>query len=202
MPSPKVIHATVGLQEVGVEALEATELRIFQDMAAEMDQQMRDQNMAIRPSILELMSPLVSPWQEHFLQYDTNPDIDSYFRSQGLLWARSHYEPGQDAFPPNAIFGDLPFVLYKDAVVEVVGWVLKHIAFSSLLLSKHTHLDIRNLLTVTTGENRLHGYLSAAFDITGHQQHRQVLDTLKPTAGEHSQACTRHNRAVAISLHS
>ena len=180
MPSPKVIHATVGLQEVGVEALEATELRIFQDMAAEMDQQMRDQNMAIRPSILELMSPLVSPWQEHFLQYDTNPDIDSYFRSQGLLWARSHYEPGQDAFPPNAIFGDLPFVLYKDAVVEVVGWVLKHIAFSSLLLSKHTHLDIRNLLTVTTGENRLHGYLSAAFDIT-EMEARQVLDTLKLT---------------------
>ena len=180
MPSPKAIHATVCLQEVGVEALEANELRIFPEIAAEMDQQVRDQNMAIRPSILELMSPLVSLWQEHFLQYDTNPDIDSYFRTQGLLWARSHYEPGQDAFPPNATFGDLPFMLYKEAVVEVIGWVLKHIAFSSLLRSKHTHLDMRNLLTVTTGENRLHGYLSDAFDIT-EREARQVLDTLKLT---------------------
>ena len=180
MPSPKAIHATVGLQEVGVEALEANELCIFPEIAAEIDQQIRDQNMAIRPSILELMSPLVSPWQEHFIQYDTHPDIDSYFRSQGLLWARSHYGAGQDAFPPNATFGDLPFLLYKEAVVEVIGWVLKHIAFSSLLLSRHTHLDMRNLLTVTTGENQLHGYLSAAFDITEIEA-RQVLDTLKLT---------------------
>ena len=180
MPSPKAIHATVGLQEVGVEALEANELRVFHEIAAEMDHQVRDQSIAIRASILELMSPLVSPWQEHFLQYDTNPDIDSYFRIQGLLWARSHYEPGQDAFPPDATFGDLPFMLYRDAVVEVIGWVLKHIAFSSLLRSKHTHLDMRNLLTVTTGENRLHGYLSDAFDIT-EMEARQVLDTLKLT---------------------
>ena len=180
MPSSKEIHAMGVLQEVGVEALEANELRIFHEIAAEMDQQIRDQTMAIRPSILELMSPLVSPWQEHFLQYDTNPDIDSYFRFQGLLWARSHYEPGQDAFPPNATFGDLPFMLYREVVVEVIGWVLKHIAFSSLLRSKHTHLDMRNLLTVTTGENRLHGYLSDAFDIT-EMEARQVLDTLKLT---------------------
>ena len=180
MPSPKAIHATVGLQEVGVEALEASAFRIFPEIAAEMDQQMRDQNKALRPSILELMSPLVSPWQEHFLQYNTNPDIDSYFRSQGRLWARSHYEPGQDAFPPNATFGDLPFLLYKKAVAEVIGWVLKHIAFSSLLISKHTHLDMRNLLTITTSANQLQGYLSAALDIT-EMEARQVLDTLKLT---------------------
>ena len=180
MPSPKAIHATVCLQEVGVEALEANELSIFHEIAGEMDQQMRDQNTAIKPSILELMSPLVSPWEEHFIQYDTNPFIDHYFQGQGLLWAHGHYEPGQDAFPPHATFGDLPFGLYKEAVVAVIGFALKHIAFSSVLLSRHTHLDIRNVLTVTTAEPRLHGYLSAALDITEIEA-RQVLDTLKLT---------------------
>ena len=180
MPFPRAIHATVSLGEVGVEAVEADELRVFHDLATEMDQSMRDHNKAIAPYIMALMSPLVSPWKEHFIQYDTNPDIDHFFRGQGLLWARSHYEPGQDAFPPRATFGGLPFKLYKEAVVDVVAWVLKHITFSNLLLSKQAHLDIRNVLTVTTDEARLLTYLSAALAIT-RREARQVLDTLKLT---------------------
>ena len=180
MTSPKAIHATVGLQEVGVAALEANELRIFREIAGEMDQQMRDQNMAIGPSVLELMSPLVSPWEDYYIQYDTSPFIDHFFQGQGLLWARGHYEPGQDAFPPHATFGNLRFELYREAVVAVIGFALKHIAFTSILQTRHTHLDIRNLLTETAAEPRLHGYLSAALDITEIEA-RQVLDTLKLT---------------------
>ena len=179
-PSPKAIHATVSLREAGIEAVEANELRIFREIAGEMDQQIRDQNMAIHPSIRAMMSPLVSPWEEHFIQFDSNPDIDNFFRNQELLWARAHYEPGQDAFPPHATFGDLPFELYKAAVVEVIGWALKHIAFSMVLLSKQKHLDIRNLLTLTADEARLQGCLSAALEITAIEA-RQVLDTLKLT---------------------
>ena len=180
MPSPKAIHATVGFQEVGVEALEANELGIFREIAADMDQQIRDQNTAAAPRILELMSPLVSPWEEHYIQYDTNPFIDDFFQGQGLLWARGHYEPGQDAFPPHATFGDLRFELYREAVVAVIGFALKHIAFTSILQTRHIHLDIRNLLTVTAAEPRLHGYLSTALDITEIEA-MQVLDTLKLT---------------------
>ncbi len=180
MPSPKTIQATVSLREAGTEAIEANEFGVFYDMATEMDQHIRNQHKAIGPSVMALMSPLVSPWEEHYIQYETNPYIDNFFEGQGLLWARGHYEPGQDAFPPHATFGDLPFQLYKEAVVQVIGWALKHIAFSTLLLSKHTHLDIRNLLTVTAGEARLQGYLSVALNITATEA-RQVLDTLKLT---------------------
>ena len=110
MPSPKTIHAAVGLQDVGVEALEADRTsHLFMKSPQRWTNKCATRAMAIRPRILELMSPLVSPWQEHFIQYDTNPEIDSFFRNQGLIWARSHYEPGQDAFPPDVTFGDLPF---------------------------------------------------------------------------------------------
>ena len=95
------------------------------------------------------MSPLVSPWREHFIQYDTIPEIDHFFQGQGLLWARARYEPGQDAFAPYATFGGLPFALYREAVVAVIAWVLKHLTYTQSATLKtptsrstqHTHRD-------------------------------------------------------------
>lgn len=180
MPCPKVFHATARLEEVGVEAVEASEFGIIGDIAVEMDQQIREHGKAIAPTIEELMSPLVSPWREHFIQYETTPEVDLFFRGQAILWARACYEAGRDAFAPDATFGGLPFALYRDAVVEVIAWVLKHLTYTKLLLSNHPDLDLRNLLTVTTGEYQLLSHLSAAFAIT-ESEAQQVLDTLKST---------------------
>ena len=180
MPSPKAIHATVRERELGIEPLEAEEFRIFSDLAAEIDEHIRGQLLAIKPGVKALMGPLVSPWEEHFIQYDTIPEIDSYFHGQGHLWARAHYEPAQGAFHPQATFGGLPFELYQEAVVQVIAWALKHIAFCGLLLSRHKHVDIRNVLTVTADEALLRSPLSAGLDIT-ESEARQVLDTLKLT---------------------
>ena len=58
--------------------------------------------------------------------------------------------------------------------------MLKHLTYTNLLLSKHPYLDIRNILTVTTGEPQLLSYLSAALAIT-ETEAQQVLDTLKST---------------------
>ncbi len=180
MPCPRAIHATVSLGEVGVEAVEADEFRIFGDLTAEMDQPMREHIKAIAPTIKALMSPLVSPWREHYIQYDTTPEIDHFFRGQAILWSRARYEPGQDAFAPHATFGGLPFALYREAVVDVIAWVLKHLTYTNLILSRYPQLDIRNVLTVTAGEPQLLSYLSAALAIT-ETEAQQVLDTLKST---------------------
>ena len=178
MPSPTTILATVNDRELGVEPLEANEFRIFHDLAEEIDKDIRDQLWDIRPGVLALMGPLVSPWEQHFIQYDTIPEIDSYFHGQGHLWARSHYEPVQDAFPPQAIFGGLPFELYQEAVVHVISWALKHVAFSGLLLSRQAGLDIRNVLTITKHEAGLQRDLSTALGVT-ESQGRQVLNALR-----------------------
>ena len=178
MPSPRTIHVKVGQRDLGVEPLEANERRIFGDLAEEIDQHIRDQLRAIRPDILALMAPLVSPWERHFIQYDTIPEVDSYFHDQGHLWARTHYQPGQDAFPPQATFGDLPFELYREGVVHVISWTLKHIAFCGILLSRETHLDWRNVLTITKSESQLQSDLSVALGVT-EAEARQVLDTLR-----------------------
>ena len=178
LPSPGTIHAKVGQRELGVEPLEANEFRVFGDLAEEIDQHIRDQFLAIRPGIMALMAPLVSPWEGHFIQYDTIPEVDSYFHGQGHLWARTHYQPGQDAFPPEATFGDIPFELYRESVVHVISWTLKHIAFCGLLLSRETHLDWRNVLTITKSESQLQNDLAVALGVT-EVEARQVLDTLR-----------------------
>ena len=178
MSSPKTIHVKVGQRELGVEPLEANEHRIFADLAEEIDQPIRDQLLAIRPGIMSLMAPLVSPWEGHFIQYDTVPEVDSYFHGQGHLWARTHYQPGQDAFPPQTTFGGIPFEVYREGVVHVISWTLKHIAFCELLLSREPHLDWRNVLTITTSESQLQSDLSVALDVT-EAEARQVLDTMR-----------------------
>ena len=124
------------------------------------------------------MAPLVSPWEGHFIQYDTIPEVASYFHGQGHLWARTHYQPGQDAFPPEATFGDIPFELYREGVVHVISWTVKHIAFCGLLLSRETHLDWRNVLTITNSESQLQNDLAVALGVT-EVEARQVLDTLR-----------------------
>ena len=68
--------------------------------------------------------------------------------------------------------------MYKEAVVHVISWALKHIAFSGLLLSRETHLDIRNVLTITKDESQLQNDLSAALGVT-EVEARQVLNTLR-----------------------
>lgn len=180
MPSPRTIQVKVGQRELGVEPLEADERRIFGDLAEEIDQHIREQLLAIRPEILGLMAPLVSPWEGHFIQYDTIPEVDNYFHDQGHLWARSHYQPGQDAFPPHATFGDLPFEVYREGVVHAISWTLKHIAFCGVLHSRETHLDWRNVLTITKSESQLQSDLSFALGIT-EAEARQVLHTLRLT---------------------
>ena len=178
MPSPRTIQVKVGQRELGVEPLEADESRIFGDLAEEIDQHIRERLLAIRPGILALMAPLVSPWEGHFIQYDTIPEVDNYFHDQGHLWARSHYQPGQDAFPLHATFGDLPFEMYREGVVHVISWTLKHIAFCGVLRSREAHLDWRNVLTITKSESQLQSDLSIALGIT-EAEARQVLDTLR-----------------------
>ena len=180
MPSPGVIHAKTADGQVGVEYVEASEFRIFKDLAAEIDGRLREQNASAESNITDQMSLLVSPWREHFIQYQASPDIDAYFQTQGLLWARGHYEPGQDAFQPHATFGGVPFALYKNAVVEVLGWALKHIGFCKILIAKYPNLDLRNVLTVTMAETCLWDWLSAALDITTDEA-SQIMGTLKLT---------------------
>lgn len=100
----------------------------------------------VKPRILKMMCPLVSPWKDHFISYKTNPEIDKYFFNIGVLTVSGF--PGFDAFPAETKFGGIEFKYYLTAMTAMVGWSRMHIAFVNLLLEKCPNLDPRNLTTI------------------------------------------------------
>lgn len=114
-------------------------------------------------TIRDLMKSVVRPWRRHFISYATTPEIDSYYQMLGVLEAQCML--GQDSFPGEAKFGGREFNLYRATIGLLIGWTLKHIGFASILLQKHSHLDVRNLVTHFQDVATLTGYVSSALDI-------------------------------------
>ena len=122
-----------------------------------------DSLIEMLPRIEQIMTPLVRPWRDHYIGYETTPEIDSYFQQRGVLRCQIMF--GQDAFPGEARFGGLEFDVYKASVATLVGWTLRHLDYVKILKKKHPHLEISNLLTIHQDKKVLAGYLAAALEI-------------------------------------
>ena len=141
MPSDREIRFAVNGKFVGLEAIEAEEFGILSRLADEMDKQACSQMLASRNTMISRMSKLVKPWRRYYIQYNTAPDIDSYYETLGLFWARQNFLGG-DSFDREAIFGGKPFSLYLATVAILAGWALKHIDFCEALLNKLSLIHI------------------------------------------------------------
>lgn len=148
---------------IGLELYEAEEFDWFQSSVAEHKQPVMDSLIEMRPQIEQLMTPLVRRWREHYIGYQTTPEIDAYYEQRGILQCQIMF--GQDAFPGDAVFGGLEFNVYRASVAVLVGWMLKHLHFAEILIKKHPDLEFSNLSTIHQEKKILAGYLSAALDI-------------------------------------
>lgn len=117
----------------------------------------------------------VYKWREHYIGYDTTPELDGYFEAQGLLAARECL--GHDSFPGDAQFGGHDLNLYRAAVAVLIGWALKHQAFCAALLDKHPELSPRNVLTITSLLNDLEIWMAAQLE-ADEEQARLALETV------------------------
>jgi hypothetical protein len=115
--------------------------------------------------MIESMAKYVKPWCEHYIQYETTPEIDEYYEQMGLLWARSHAF-GADSFPSEAVFGGKPFNLYSFALTILVGWAWKHLDFCKALKKNHPELEWRNIVTIPQDINVLSEYMAMALGST------------------------------------
>lgn len=161
---------------IGLENLEVLDFYAVRDLIQKNQQQIRDHLSAVEPGIHDQMRRLVKPWQEHYIQYETNPEIDSFYDHQGLLTVQ--LMAGHDSFPATASFGGLPFGLYCSAVGALAGWALKHINFAQLLHRQHPTLDPQNLLTVTVDLGILAHHLSVALGCSS-ETGSQLLQVLE-----------------------
>jgi len=148
---------------IGLEAYEADHFYWLRGFVAGHEQSRMDSLIEMLPRIEQMMTPLVRPWRDHYIGYETTPEIDSYFQQRGVLRCQIMF--GQDAFPGEARFGGLEFDVYRASVAILVGWMLKHLEYARILKKKHPHLEISNLLTIHQEKKVLAGYLAAALQI-------------------------------------
>lgn len=111
----------------------------------------------------EAMSERVNRWRQHFIKYETSPEIDDYFEGKGVLCAQLQF--GQDSFPAEANFRGIEFNSYRACLALLMGWNLKHFAFCLELLRKHAELDARNLSTVFHRRGDMADWVADAFGL-------------------------------------
>lgn len=161
--------------DAGVEADERERFKYVLSVIDEMDKSAWRDVRAQREDMIGRMRDLVYPWKERFIGYTTRPEIDEYYDRLGILWSRRM--SGLDAFPGDSTFGDLPFSLYRAALVVLAGFALKHLDFCQALRSKEPKVELRNVLTIFQERRLVEDSLAVCLQVP-EEAARQAVDTL------------------------
>lgn len=165
LPDHVIRYTLVPKKYTALEVMEAEEFSIFRKLVDELDKKEWSELLAKRTKMIDRMTKYVEPWREHYIRYDTSPEIDEYYEELGLLWARAHCL-GADSLPGEAVFGGKPFNLYRATLMILVGWAWKHFDFCQALKKKHPELEWRNIVTIFQHFNVLCEYMAMALDST------------------------------------
>jgi hypothetical protein len=148
---------------VGLELLEREDGAWFQGLVSKLQEDELGALEKDKPKVRGLISGLVKPWNDAYIQYEAHPEVDAYYEREGILFAQKMF--GQDSFSGDAVFGGEPFDLYRGTVGVLVGWCLKHVDFCGELLKKHPDINIRNVVTVPQDRDVKVRYLAAALEV-------------------------------------
>jgi hypothetical protein len=69
---------------VGLEAYDAEEFYWLRSVVADHEQSLMDSLMEMLPRIEQIMTPLVRPWRDHYIGYQTTPEIDCYYQQRRI----------------------------------------------------------------------------------------------------------------------
>jgi len=149
---------------VGLEAIENDESKWILDEVADTQEPALNLLDSAQPGIHERMKKLVYCWADHFIGYNTAPEIDEFFDQRGLLSSERMF--GYDVFADDAVFGGRPFSFYREGVRTLVGWAIKHLHFAAVLQRLRPDLRIQNLVTITADIDRVTSELACALHAT------------------------------------
>jgi len=122
LPNHVIRYTPVKVKYDALEVMEAEEFNAIMNIVDELRDKEWAEIFAKQTEIIDRMKKYVEPWREHYIRYDTTPEIDEYYEQMGLLWAGSH-SWGADSFPDNAVFGGRPYGFYSAMLMILVGWV-------------------------------------------------------------------------------
>ena len=96
--------------------------------------------------VWELVKDNVDRWKQHFIQYESTPEIDDYFSKKGHFVSLG--KEGRENFSGSSKFGDVEYKDYCLVIEEVIGIALKHVHFCSALCEVHKDIDFRNIISI------------------------------------------------------
>jgi hypothetical protein len=180
-------HCILDCSGVGIEALERADCSVMPGLIARSQDHKRllQELAARRPGVTERMRRLVKPFASHYIQYDTEPEVDEYYTDLAHAIAPRLF--GWDAFPETAIFGGIPYRRYLDAVLMLVGFARKHIDFCMLLCEQNPAISLVDILALPGKWADTCRYLSYGLDlpVDGCEQILATTALTPENAGHH-----------------
>ncbi len=149
---------------IGIESVERDEGNYFAKKVSRFFEQTRawEKLEQRRPEVMQKMQSLVDVSRDHFIRYDTTPEIDTFYSDYARLLAPTR--EGWEAFPLNARFGGAPFVDYIECVRILMGFALKHIDYCILLTNRHRNINPADIVAVPCRWTDACRFLSYAMD--------------------------------------
>lgn len=148
---------------IGVEGVEVNEFLWLNDYFTQITSSYYNSLAALAKDIHESMKENVFIWRNYYLAYNTTPEIDRFYLELSELELPK--KVGFDSFPPDTLFGGLPFELYLNALCVLNSFSLKHIGFVTNQLAKGVKVDSVNLLQHFMLKTDTAKYLSEAMQI-------------------------------------
>ena len=160
---------------VDSEAFDVSDQLWLRRLASRIDEPLQKELADRLPSIISKMRALVYLWREHYVGYDTTPDIDEHFLNAGVAWARTL--GGQSELPGDLTVGGHPFYAYRAVIGLMCGRALKHLSFASELAQQRPELERRNFWAIWSTIDEWCAFFQEALDIDRGTA-RQLLHSL------------------------
>lgn len=117
----------------------------------------------LAPEVTRRMHDYVGVDPFYFIRYDNDIELVIYYRELAAARGVTFFE--SEALPDASRLGERTFGDWCLAATAAHGRVLQHIAFVTLLRSRHPNLNLRNLLTMFVRKEDLHAALEEQGDI-------------------------------------
>ena len=141
--------------------------------------------------ILEKIDRAVYIWHDHFMGYNNDQETDDYFFELALLDAQQSTD--WDAFTRESLFEGIKYESFVDAVVSFTGYTMKQINFANVLLSKHPHLLLENLICSIWERNEILSLIQANQAVPPSSAH-SILTTITLTP----ESMVRYQSKIAV----
>lgn len=108
--------------------------------------------------IIKKMEKLVYTWNENFIGYEADPDVDLFFIRNAQLDFLQATE--WDGFSPSSKFGGIEYHFFLSALIAIESICIKHLQFVEVAMKKDPNLKKYNILPCLVDYEKLADSLS------------------------------------------